>query len=233
MICKMLPKDPHKAVEVLKHVWDQEFKDVRKKPLMEKYWKINNKLGEVLLEIGKNRARKNGTKLSHLVNQLKTKYNSLHQACRLGEISWTKFHRHIYIRKNNTVKKRLDFKKKLTSAQIDDIKSHYESEEISFPLPDKKYFGKRFMHTGLAKAYKMYNLLPSTTCRISASTYYKYKSKAIKLQGKIPFRQSCSKKCQNFENTLVQISKYMQGVPRDVGDCVDASLCHYDGFFPH
>ena len=24
----------------------------------------------------------------------------------------------------------------------------------------------------------------------------------------------------------------MQGVPRDVGDCVDASLCHYDGFFP-
>ena len=35
MIHKMLPKDPHKAVEVLKHVWDQEFKDVRKKPLME------------------------------------------------------------------------------------------------------------------------------------------------------------------------------------------------------
>ena len=55
----MLPKDPHKAVEVLKHVWDQEFKDVRKKPLMEKYWKRNNsRLGEVLLEIGKNRAHK-------------------------------------------------------------------------------------------------------------------------------------------------------------------------------
>ena len=130
------------------------------------------------------------------------------------------------------MKKKLDFKKKLTSAQIDDIKSHYESEEISFPLPDKKYVGKRFMHTGLAKAHKMYNLLPSTTGKISASTFYKYKPKAIKLQGKIPFRQSCCEKCQNFENTLEQISKYMQGVPRDVGDCVDASLCHYDGFFP-
>ena len=81
-------------------MWDQQFKDVRKKPLMEKYWKRNNnKLGEKLLEIGKNRACKNETKLSHLVNQLKTKYNSLCQACRLGEISWTKFHRHIYIRK--------------------------------------------------------------------------------------------------------------------------------------
>ena len=77
-------------------MWDQEFKDVRKKPLMEKYWKRNNsKLGEVLLEIGKNRAYRNETKLSHLVNQLKTKYNSLCQACRLGEISWTKFHTHL------------------------------------------------------------------------------------------------------------------------------------------
>ena len=66
MICKMLPKDPHKAMEVLKHVWDQEFKDVRKKPLMEKYWKRNNnKVGEVLLEIGKNRACK--TKQSCLI----------------------------------------------------------------------------------------------------------------------------------------------------------------------
>ena len=233
MIRKMLPKDPHKAVEVLKHVWDQEFKDVRKKALMEKYWKRdNNKLGEVLLEIGKNRACKNETKLSQLANKLKTKYNSLHQVCKLGEISWTKFHRHIYIRKNNTVKKKLDFKKKLTSAQIDEIKSHYESEEISFPLPDKKYVGKRFMHTGLAKAHKMYNLLPSTTRKISASTFHKYKPKDIKLQGKIPFRQSCCEKCQNFENTLEQISKYMQGVPMDVGNCVDASLCHYDGFFP-
>ena len=62
--------------------------------------------------------------------------------------------------------------------------------------------------------------------------YYKYKPKAIKLQVKIPFRQSCCEKCQNFKNTLEQISKYMQGVPRDVRDCVDTSLCHYDGFFP-
>ena len=185
MICKMLPKDPHKAVEVLKHVWDQEFKDVRKKALMEKYWKRdNNKLGEVLLEIGKNRACKNETKLSQLINKLKTKYNSIRQVCKLGEISWTKFHRHIYIRKNNTVKKKLDFKKKLTSAQIDDIKSHYESEEISFPLPDKKYVGKRFMCTGLAKAHKMYNLLPSTTHKISACTFHKYKPKDIKFKAK-------------------------------------------------
>ena len=30
---------------------------------------------------------------------------------------------------------------------------------------------------------------------------------------------------------MTEISKYMRGVPRNVGDCVDASLCPYDGFF--
>ena len=62
--------------------------------------------------------------------------------------------------------------------------------------------------------------------------YYKCKPKAIKLQGKIPFQKSRCKKCQNFENTMTEISKYMKGVPRDVGDHLDASLCPYDGFFP-
>ena len=68
---------------------------------------------------------------------------------------------------------------------------------------------------------------------MSASMYYKYKLKAIKLQGTIPFRQSCCEKCQNFENTMAEISKYMNGVPREVGDCVDSSLYAYEGFFPH
>ena len=99
-------------------------------------------------------------------------------------------------------------------------------------MPDKKFVGKRFMRSSVNKAHKMYNLLPSTTCKISVSMYYKYKPKSINLQGKIPWWQNCCKKCQNFENTMTEISKYMRGVPRDVRHCVDASLCPYDGFFP-
>ena len=30
---------------------------------------------------------------------------------------------------------------------------------------------------------------------------------------------------------ISEISKYIHGVTSDVGDCVDASLCPYDGFF--
>ena len=233
MIHKLLPKNPQSAIAVLKHVWDQEYKAIEKKKLMDRYWKRNNELGEMLLEIGKSRTHKNETKLSLLVNKLKSKYNSLRQACHLGEISWTKFHRHIYIKKSNTVLKKVEYKRKLSTADIAAIQSHYTSEEISFSMPDKKLIGKRFMDSSVSKAYKMYNLLPSMTHKIAASTYYKYKPKAIKLQGKIPFRQSCCEKCQNFENAMAEISKYLNGVPREVGDCVDSSLCAYEGFFPH
>ena len=71
MICKMLPKNPQSAVAVLKHVWDQEYKNIEKKKLMDKYWKRNHELGEMFPEIGKSRACKNETKLSVLVNKLK------------------------------------------------------------------------------------------------------------------------------------------------------------------
>ena len=231
MIHKMLSKNPQSVVAVLKLVWDQEYKNIEKKKLMDKYWKRNDELREMFLEIGKSRAHKNESKLSVLVNKLKSKYNGLRQACHLGVISWMKFHRHIYISKMKTVQKKVQYKKKLSTDNIESIQNHYTSEEVSFSMPDKKFVGKRFMRSSVNKAHKMYNLLPSTTCKISASMYYKYKSKAIKLQGKIPFQQSCCEKCQNFENTMTEISKYMKGVPRDVGDCVDASLCPYDGFF--
>ena len=209
MICKLLPKNPESVIAVLKHVWDQEYKDTEKKQLMDRYWKRNNELGERFLEICKSKARKNETKLSLLVNKLKSKYNSLRQACHLREISWTKFHWYIYISKKKTVPKKVEYKKKLSTDDIEAIQNHYTSEEVSFPMPDKKFVGKRFMHSSLNKAHKMYNLLPSMTHKISASTYYKYKPKAIKLQGKIPFRQSCCEMCQNFENTISEISKYM------------------------
>ena len=61
MIRKLLPKNPESVIAVLKHVWDQEYKDIEKKPLMDRYWKRKNELGEMFLEIGKGRAHKNET----------------------------------------------------------------------------------------------------------------------------------------------------------------------------
>ena len=113
-----------------------------------------------------------------------------------------------------------------------DIQSHFESDDISFPLPDKKSEGKRFIRNSVQKSLKMYNLLHTTTHKISLATYYRYKPKAVKFQGKIPFRQSCCKIYQNVENIIELASKYMANIPQDLGGCVDRTLCNYTSYFP-
>ena len=65
---------------------------------MNKYWVRNASLAELCLDIGKHRARKDDVKLLQTVNKVKQKYNSVRQACQLADISWTKFHRHTYIK---------------------------------------------------------------------------------------------------------------------------------------
>ena len=96
----------------------------------------NASLVELCLDIGKHRARKDNVKLFPTVNKVKQKYNSLRQACQLANISWTKFHRHTCVKSEKTQKK--DYKQKLSQEQIESIRQHYMSDDISFSLPDKK-----------------------------------------------------------------------------------------------
>ena len=147
---------------------------------MNKYWGKETNLACLMLNIGKHRERKDDVKLLQSVNEVKQKYNSLHQACRLADISWTKFHRHTYIKPQARKK---DYENKLSKVKIKLIQQHYQSDEVSFPLPDKKYHGKRFLGFNLNKCTKMYNLCHDTTRQISTATYHRYKPKTVKLQG--------------------------------------------------
>ena len=187
---KLLIEKPSTAVAIMKHVFDQEYKDPRKRYLMNKYWnRKDDGLAQLLLDMGKHRARKDNRKLLNIVNTVKKKFNSSRQACCLADISWSKFHRHTYV--NSEVCKKLEYSRKLTAGQIEDIQAYYNHDDVSFPLPDKKNANKRFLHTSVSECAKMYNILASTTRKISTATFYKYKPKAVKLQGHIPFRQSC------------------------------------------
>ena len=228
---KLLTDKPTTAIAILRHVWDQLYKDPKMRVLMNKYWKRNDEgsLAKLMLDMGKYKSQKDDKKLSATVNMIKKKYNTLRQACQLMDISWTHFHRHTYVK--SKPRRELEYTRKLTSSNIQDIQNHYNSDDISFPLPDKKYANKRFMRTSILKSSKMYNLLSSTTRKISTATYYKYKPKAVKLQDHIPFRQSCCERCQNFENVNEQASKYMHNIPHNIGDCIDRSLCTYTGYF--
>ena len=129
---------------------------------MNKYWnRKDDGLAKLLLDMGKHRARKDSRKLLDTVNTVNKKYKSLRQACCLADILWSKFHRHIYI--NSKVHKKLEYSRKLTASQIKDIQAYYNHDDVSFPLPDKKYANKRFLCTSVSKCAKMYNMLASTT----------------------------------------------------------------------
>ena len=156
---------------------------------MNKYWRRHATLAELMLDMGKHKAQKDDVKLLQTVNQVKQKYNSLRQACRLADMSCTKFLRHTYIKSQYTKKK--NYICKLSEAEIQLLQQHYQSADVSFPLPDKKYHGKRFLRFSLNKCARMYNLCQDTTRKISAATYNWYKPKTVKLQRHIPFRQSC------------------------------------------
>ena len=87
MVQKLLTDKPATAVAILKHAWDQEYKNPHKQKLMNKYWKRNVNLAEIMLDIGKHKGCKDDIKLLQCVNKLKQKYNSLRQACHLADIS--------------------------------------------------------------------------------------------------------------------------------------------------
>ena len=77
----MLPKSPSKAVNVLKHLWDQLYKSPRKCVLMDKMWSRDKEIGKYMYMIGKYKNKKNASKLTATVKRIKKHYKSLRSAC--------------------------------------------------------------------------------------------------------------------------------------------------------
>ena len=199
---KIMPKDPEQAVLVLLHIYSQFSKSPQYNYFLEKLFNPNiqnesQKIGPYLFELGKHKAKKDETKLKSTVQQMWQKFSSLRKACLSTNCSWTKFYRFTKLAKPKN--RKVPYQRKLSQQQIDDIQTHMESEEVTFPLPDTEYAGKHFFKTSIGRAHKMYNVLPSCTCKISLSTYYKYRPKKFQLQGKIPFCQSCCEHCQTLK----------------------------------
>ena len=230
-IRKLFPSSPSKFVKVLKHIWDQSYKSPRKRRYMSQYWNVNSKdMCAIMLKVGKYKAKKNTRKIQKLVLDIKSKYKSLRKASSYTPYSWTQFRRYISVKSVATTK--LEYTHKLSLQTIAEIHSHLNCDDISFPVPDRKHAGKRFMRTSMKKSLDMYNLCETTKRPISISTLYRYRPKNVKLQGKIPLRQSCCEKCLNFENVSKEISKYLQGTYKYLNEAVDSTLCTYSGFFP-
>ena len=198
---------------------------------MHQYWDVSNKeMCKYMLKVGKHKAHKDIHKINKLVSDIKSKYKSLHQVACYTPYSWTQFRRYLSVKSFAT--RKLEYSRKLSPQAVSDIQEHFCSEEISLPVPDHKYAGKRFMRTSMKKSLDMYNLSEKTSRRISLATLYCYHPKHVKLQDKIPLQQSCCEKCLNFENVSKIISQYLEGTFKDLNTAVDSTLCKYEGIFP-
>ena len=136
------------------------------------------------------------------MTKLKNKYKSLCEACRQTDCVWTEFRRCLQIKKS--INRKESYACKLTTEQIRNVQEHVKSVEVSFPLPDKKYAGKKFMRTSMQHGHKLFNLLECTTCKISLATYIWLKPTNVKLQGRIPFHQSCCGNVKILKKLLVK-----------------------------
>ena len=68
--------------------------------------------------------------------------------------------------------RKLEYSHKLSPTDLECIEDHMKSDDISFPLPDRKFAGKCFMKTSMKKCLSMYNLAEATKHKISLSTLY-------------------------------------------------------------
>ena len=158
------------------------YKSPRKCKVIDHLWSKDKEMGKFMYKIGKYKHKKNQEKLGETVDKMKKKYTSLRNACRETNIQWSQFHKCTKL-----YKRKLECRKYICKLNCDEIRSigqFFTSEDTSFPLPDKKYSGKRFMKKTLAKSCKMYIMLASTTRKICESTFCKYKPSFVKLQGK-------------------------------------------------
>lgn len=147
------------------------YKSPRKRKVIDNLWVKDKHMGKFMYKIGKYRHKKNVQKLRETVQSMKNKYSSLRSACHETNLMWSQFHKCTKLSKRTMEHKK--YICKLSGKDIKSITKFFSSEEVSFPLPDKKYSGKRFMKKSLVRCCKMYNMLASTTRKICPSTFRK------------------------------------------------------------
>ena len=113
----MLPKSPRKAVNILKHLWDQIYKSSpRKRTLMDAMWSKDKKIGKYMYLVGKYRKGKNQFQLGSTVKNMQKHFTSLRSACRHTNMHWSQFHSCTKMHQKSELK--LKYKRKLGAGDI-------------------------------------------------------------------------------------------------------------------
>ena len=107
---------------------------------MDKMWCKNKEIGKYMYLVGKYRNKKNDSKLTQTVNNIKKHYKSLRSACRNTTMHWSQFQKWTKLWGKEEKDK---YKRKLKNSDKQSIRKFFHSDDLSFPLPDKRFVGKR------------------------------------------------------------------------------------------
>ena len=120
-IHKLFPKSPTKYVSVLSHIWQQSYKSPQKCKIIHSIWSKDKEMCSIMVELFKQKARKNAKELVKFVEEIKKKYSSLRKASTLTPISWTQFCRYCSLEKKRSCRTSNKYVKKLDLQNISDI----------------------------------------------------------------------------------------------------------------
>ena len=107
-------------------------------------------ISEFMLDIGKYKGRKDKTRLQQTVDEMKGQFVSMRMAWAKTKCSWMKFYCFTHLAK--PTKSKCQFVNKLNSHEIDNIREHMKSDNVTFPLPDHKYVDQRFFCSSMKTA---------------------------------------------------------------------------------
>ena len=119
---------------------------------MDTMWQNDKQMGKYMYCLGKYKHRKDAKKLNDTVDKMRTQYKSLHSACRETSMQSSQFHNYTTLNKRKI--KMCKYILKLGREDIESIGQFFESDATTFPLPDKKFAGKRSMKKSLCKSCK-------------------------------------------------------------------------------
>ena len=117
---------------------------------------------------------------------------------------------------------------KLTEVMHDKVKRIYSDEEVSYTLPDIRFFNYRFMSMTLKEAYQVYLRKCQTDRKVADSTFSAMKPKMICTVQETALRGCKCEYCQNLgllRETLIGLG--FKGIPKNHAALIEITWCNF------
>lgn len=179
--------------------------------LRQRYKGKNQELLQDVHKMAKCKYKGQVNQVRSIKESLRKKYGSLRNCARRLALSWGQMQAMCVIRSQ---KKKDHYARKFNDSVKRELQQFFNSDEVSFSLPEARYAKKRFLRANLKEACKIFNNKRNSNERkVALSTFRRYRPKNVKLQRHIPVNMCLCQTCVNM-NLLSKalIGASMKGV---------------------